>query len=90
MSALVVISLSAWNLGVTYTRIALDGFIAPEKGLQALQAARGLEVPFGWILLGNLAFYGYLIFLRFLPTLIAERADSKQQKAPQTGSGKEP
>jgi hypothetical protein len=45
----VMVGSSIWDLAVTKTRIAMDPFVDPQKGLAALEASRKLEAPFRWV-----------------------------------------
>jgi hypothetical protein len=65
-----MVGASIWDLAVTKTRIAIDPFVDPQKGLAALEASRKLETPFPWVFGGCLLILLYLGFLRAFPILL--------------------
>jgi hypothetical protein len=74
---LVVLSITSWNA-------AIDTFIVrilrASKSVDMSQIERvgdNLKVPFSWLVLGFMGIYGYLLFLDFLPSIVAtkERKD---------------
>jgi hypothetical protein len=70
-------SLSAWNLAITMTRIAMDPFVDPSKGTLALAAVRTLEIPFPWLFVGFIGIWLYLVLLDLLPLLLKYEEDQK-------------
>ena len=66
---------AVWNFAVGETARALDGFVEVSKGLEAIEARRSLEFPFGWLFGGYIGIVLYFKFLSFLPETLSNEVE---------------
>lgn len=71
-------SVGMWNLAVTKMGIALNPFIDPHKGLNALYVERTLEISSFYTYVVPFSFMGFLYFLEFFITPIKNKKKKRK------------